>query len=82
MSMERAILKGELAELKMKKMELETAISANIKAVKNALAAASVTPIARIDVEGALVNLKEAAEGKKKLAEVVAMIERVNDELA
>jgi hypothetical protein len=79
---ERAILKGRLSDLKLRKMELMTAAGANIKAVKNALAAASVTPIEKIDLEGAMVNLKEAVAQKHELAGVLEQIAAIEAELA
>lgn len=79
---ERAILKGHLADLKMRKMELDTGISANIKAVKSFLAGAAITPLDKIDLESALVNLTEAVRMKKDRAEVIAKIAAVDEELA
>jgi hypothetical protein len=81
MNTERAILKGHLADFKMKKMELETSISANIRSVQNFLAGASVRPLAEIDVEAALVNLKEAVAQKHELADILEKIRRTEQEL-
>jgi hypothetical protein len=78
---ERLIYEGRRAELKMRKMKLETAISANIKACKSLLAAASVTPIADMDLDGALVNLREAAQLKVDLAETARQLRAVEQEL-
>lgn len=82
MNEERLILKGALQDLKMKRMGLETSISANLKAVKSALALAGIKLIAKIDIEGALVNLKEAAAQKKELTEVIAKIAKIDEELS
>jgi len=81
MNTERAILKGKLADLKMRKMELDTAISGNVKAAKALLAGAAVTPIARIDIEGAAANLTEAAALKKELGCVIEKIGVCEEEL-
>ena len=80
-NMERQVLKGQLSDLKMKKMKLETSIAANLKAVKMILAGAAITPIAQIDIEGALVNLKEAAAQKRELTQVIKDIEIIEAEL-
>ena len=81
MNTERAILKGHLADFKMRKMELETSISANIRSVQHFLAGANVRPIADIDVDAALVNLKEAARQKIELADVLGKIRTIQQEL-
>lgn len=81
MNMERQVLKGQLSDLKMKKMTLETSIAANLKAVKMLLAGAAITPIARIDIEGALVNLREAAAQKRELTQVIKDIATIDEEL-
>lgn len=81
MNTERAILKGHLSDLKERKMKLELQIDANIKAAKVLLAGSSVTPIDRIDIEGAYINLKEAAELKQKRAQAVADIAKIEQEL-
>ncbi len=81
MNLERAALKGYLSEFKMRKMELETSISANIRSVQNFLAGANVRPIADIDVDAALANLKEAAGQKRELAEVLEKIRRTEKDL-
>jgi len=74
---ERLILKGQLSDLKMKRMGLEVAADANIKSAKAALAFAGIRKINEIDVETALVNLKEAAAQKVELTEVIAEIEKI-----
>jgi len=82
MNTERAILKGMLADLKMKRMGLVVSIGANLKAVRNTLAAINLRPIAEIDTEAALVHLKEAAVQKKELADIDAKIAEAERELA
>ncbi len=82
MNTERAILKGELSDLKVRKMQLATACDANIQAARNFLAGASVRPINDIDVEAALINLQQAAGQKKELIEIAAKIARIEKELA
>ena len=81
MNTERAILKGELSDLKQRKMKLATACDANIQAAKNFLAGASVRPINEIEVDAALINLQEASRQKKELLEVTGKIERIEREL-
>lgn len=82
MNSERAILKGHLSDLKKRKMDLDLKIDANIKAAKALLAASAITPIERIDVEGACVNLQEACALKKQRAEVLEKISAIDLELA
>jgi len=78
---EKLYLEGALGRLKLKKMELETSISANIKAAKRLLEGSGIKPISKIDIEGALVNLKEAKALKDKHSEVVAEIAKINAEI-
>lgn len=82
MNTERMVLKGQLADLKMEKMELATAISAKIKAAKSLLAGAAITPIEKIDVQGASLQLREAAGLKQQYAEICEKIRTVEAELA
>lgn len=82
MNTERAILRGHLSELEHQEKRLITAYEANIGAVKNALVAIKLTPISRHNLDGAMVNLKEAAEQKDQLAEVRAKIADIREELA
>jgi nitrate reductase NapAB chaperone NapD len=79
---ERAILKGHLSELEHQEKKIITAYEANIGAVKNALVAIKLTPIGRHDLDGALVNLKEASDLKKELTEVRTKITDIREELA
>ena len=81
MNTERAILKGELSDLKQQKMKLATACDANIQAARNFLAGATVRPINEIEVDAALVNLQEAARQKRELLEVDSKIARIEREL-
>lgn len=73
---------GHLSELEHQEKRLITAYEANIGAVKNALVAIKLTPIRRHDLDGALVNLKEALAKKNELAEVRAKITDIREELA
>ena len=81
MSEERAILKGHLADLRQKKIQLETEIAGELRGVKRILAASNITPIADIDIEGASLAMTRAAEMKKELADVRAKIEKAEAEL-
>ncbi len=81
MNTEIAALKGHLADLKMRKMDLDLKIDANIKAAKALLAASAIKPIERIDVEGAAINLNEAAALKKEREKVIADIAKIEQEL-
>lgn len=81
MNTERAVLKGYLADYKLKKMNLETGIAANIRAVQHFLTGANVRPLADIDVEAALVNLNEAAKQKRELIDVSEKIANIIREL-
>ncbi len=82
MNQERAIMKGHLAELKPQKIDLAGKITANLRAVKNALAASAVTPIGQLDIEGAAVHLNEAVELKARYLDVCSHIETLERELA
>lgn len=79
---ERLILKGALSDLRRQKMKLETAIDANVRAVKNALAGSTFKKIVEIDIEGALINLEEAAAQKKALLGVIGQMAKVEKDLA
>lgn len=81
MNPERAVLKGHLSDLKTQKLDLDLKIDANIKAAKALLAGASITPIDRIDLDGAVVNLKEAADLKKQRTDVMKKITTIEQEL-
>ena len=82
MSQETLILEAHMGRLKLRKMEIETAIGGNIKATKALLAASSVTPIAKIDVIGAATNLNEAVALKKELDDVIEKLLNISEELA
>lgn len=82
MNTEIAALKGHLADLKMRKMDLDLRIDANIKAAKALLAASAIRPIDTIDVEGAAINLAEATALKKERAKVMGDIAKIEQELS
>ena len=82
MNTEIAALKGHLSDLKMRKMDLELKIDANIKAAKQLLAASAIKPIDQIDIEAAVVNLKEAVALKRERAEAISNIEKIEQELS
>ena len=82
MNMERTIMQGHMANLKPQKNELAGRITANLRAVKNALAASAVTPIDQLDIEGAAVHLNEAASLKTEYLEVCRKIIALERELA
>ena len=82
MNQERAILKGRLSDLKMQKMEIETSISANVKACKALLAGFEYDSIRKFDLTAASVHLREAAAQKTKLMEVIGTIQKIEEELA
>ncbi|ACL05247.1 hypothetical protein Dalk_3559 [Desulfatibacillum aliphaticivorans] len=77
----RAIVKGHIADLKPKKNELAGRIAANLRAVKNTLAASAVTPIDQLDIEGAAVHLSEAAALKAEYLETCGKIAALEREL-
>ena len=81
MQMERQMLKGELADLKMKKMELEASIDANVSACKMLLARAGFKPIAEIDLKGASIHLNEALAQKERLEQIITDIAKIEKEL-
>lgn len=81
LNVERAILKGRLAELKEKKVQLATAIQAKVRAVKTTLGTAMVSPIVEIDLAGALVHLGEAKRLQDEYREVLAQIAEIEREL-
>ena len=81
MNQERAILKGRLSDLKMKKMELETSISANVKACKALLAGFEYDSVRKFDLTAASVHLREAAAQKTTLLDMIAKIQNIEAEL-
>ena len=81
MNQERAILKGKLADLKMKKMELETSISANVKGCKALLAGFEYESVRKFDLAAASLHLKEAATQKQSLMELIEKIRDIEAEL-
>lgn len=82
MNQERAILKGRLAELKEKSMELTGGIQANLSAVQTLLAGWRIRKFEEIDIDAALHNMKEAARQKKDLMQVRSDIKSIEEELA
>ncbi|WP_028314681.1 hypothetical protein [Desulfatibacillum aliphaticivorans] len=81
MNTQRAIIKGHIADLKPKKIELAGRIAANLRAVKNTLAASTVTSIEQLDIEGAAVHLSEAASLKAEYLETCGKIAALESEL-
>ncbi len=79
---ERLILRGKLAELKQQKMQLATALDANIKAAKAPLAASAVTPLVDLDLATAHANLSEALEQQRRYRELCRQIAELEKELA
>jgi len=80
-NMERAMLKGQLSDLKERRIQLATAIQANVRAVKTTLAPAMISPIVEIDLAGALVHLGEAKRLQDEYREVLAQIAEIEKEL-
>jgi hypothetical protein len=78
---ERLQLKGMLHDLKLKKMRIVTAADANIKAVRNLLATASITPLEEIDLRSALIHLQEAVDQQKQYLETCNDIVKIEKEL-
>lgn len=81
MNLELSIIKGRIAELKPRKNELAGMIAANIRAAKTILAASAVTPIDRLDIEGAAIQLQEAQGLKAQYLEVCRDIATLEQEL-
>ncbi len=81
MNTERQIIKGRVAELKSKRNELAGRVAANLRAVKNALAASAVTPIDQLDIEGATVHMNEAKALKAEYLETCDKIKTLEREL-
>lgn len=79
---EQMILRGRLEELRMEKMDLAARAEANIRAAKGLLAAASVTPLAEIDLAGAAVHITEAADLQKRYVEVCGKMAAIEKELS
>ncbi|MDL2320758.1 hypothetical protein LJC47_00210 [Desulfosarcina sp. OttesenSCG-928-B08] len=81
MNTERAILKGHLADLKMKKMNLQATVSAHLRSVQNFLTGFSIRPLSETDIDSALVNLQVAADQNRELAQVLKKIKTLEAEL-
>ena len=78
---ERLQLKGMLSDLKQKKMKLATGADANVRAMRNILATASVSPLSEIDLESALIHLTEARQQQEDYFRVCADIKKIEKEL-
>lgn len=81
MSEERLILKGRYLDLKQKRIDIALQINTQIKAIKNLLAASSVSPIADIDIEGVAALAVEARDLKMKYMEICHDIAKIEKEL-
>lgn len=81
MDPERAIKRGALSELNTRKQALALSIAGDIRAVKQALALASVTPIESIDLDDAAVAINRAQESKAEYLDVLAKIAELKEEL-
>ena len=81
MSEERLILKGKYLDLKQKKIDLALQINTQVKAIRNLLAASSVSPIAEIDLEGVAALAVEVRDLKRRYMEICHDIARIEKEL-
>jgi len=77
----RIQLKGELHELKIKKMDLQAKARRKIESAREILAPSMIRRIEEIDIEGALMYLQEALEHKRELIEVLEKIKKIEAEL-
>ena len=78
---DRLVLKGKLQELITAKLELATAANANIKAAKSLLTLSDITPIDEIDIEAALVHIREARAQQKEYLYLLNAIKKIEAEL-
>ncbi|WP_124329665.1 hypothetical protein [Desulfonema ishimotonii] len=78
----RLMLKGVLADLKKQRLEAEVTIAAKIRAVRQILATASLTPIAELDLASAATLMAEASDLKSELMEIRRKIGVAEGELA
>jgi len=77
----RMQLKGELHDLKMKKLDLQTKARRKIESAREILAPVLIRRIEEIDLEGAVMYLQEALEHKKELIDVLEKIKKIEAEL-
>jgi hypothetical protein len=81
MNMERTILRGKLAELKARQIELILSIRGNLAAVQALLAGWSVTRFEEVDIQSAHQHIGDAARAKADLLAVLADIAQIEQEL-
>lgn len=82
MNQEIAMLRGLLSELKRKKMELETRVAANLRAVKLSLAALELRPLRELDITGMAAIMRGAEMLMAELNGVYDDIAKAEKELA
>jgi len=74
-------LREQLDRLKHKKLTLTLAADAAVKAAKETLAIASITPLHEIDLKTAASHLQNAIIAQDELAEVMADMRKIEREL-
>lgn len=81
MNSERLQLKGVLSELKMKKADLASRITARVGAMKKLLATSSISPIEEICLAEVETNAVESHALQKEYFGVLANIAKIEKEL-
>ena len=79
--MSRLEMEGALQELKLRKMNLAISANSRIKAIKNSLALASVTPLHEIDIDEVALLATELKDLKDEYLDVLEKIKRLEREL-
>jgi hypothetical protein len=77
----RLQLKGRLHDLKLRRMELQTKIKSKLAPAVEKIGDFEYRPIDEIDIEGAVMLLKEVEEHKRDLLRVLGDIEKLEKEL-
>lgn len=74
-------LKGQLAELKLKKADLATAAASHMRAIQDLLAGSSIRPLDEIDADQAAYHASRLKVLKAEHAEVSEKIRKIRREL-
>ena len=79
--MSRLEMKGALQELKLRKMNLIISANTKIKAIKDALALSSVTPLSEIDIDSVALISQELRDVKDEYLDTLEKIKSLEKEL-
>lgn len=74
-------LEAMVHRLKMRRMEIQTAAGAKLKAVRSIFATSAITPLSEIDIEGAYELIRELREMKAECIDITEKIKTAQREL-